>query len=499
MSDALALTAAAAAARIRSGELDPEELWHGYRERAVADPLNAYTWVAGESPPALVDGPLAGVPVAVKDLFCTEGIPSQAGSRILEDYRPPYTATSIERLTAAGAPVLGKTNQDEFAMGSSTENSGYGPTLNPWDHARVPGGSSGGSAAAVAAGSAPWAIGTDTGGSIRQPAALCGIVGLKPTYGAISRYGMIAFASSLDQAGPFTRDVTDAALLLQVMAGRDPCDSTALGLPEPVRPPERTDLRGVRLGVPEELSGEGIEPGVLDAFQETLDRARELGAEVEACRLPHAPHGLAAYYLIAPAECSSNLARYDGVRYGRRADGARDLLHMYTETREGFFGAEVKRRIMLGTYALSSGYYDAYYGRAQKVRTLIAQDFKDAWERFDFIATPTSPTVAFELGAKMDDPLAMYLNDFLAVPMSLAGIPAISLPCGLSEGLPVGFQLAGPAFSENALLDAAHALEGAIGFDAAPWRRRDVGEAHAGGASAGGEASGRDRKRSEAE
>ena len=281
---------------------------------------------------------------------------------------------------------------------------------------------------------------------------------------------MIAFASSLDQAGPFTRDVTDAALLLRAMAGPDPCDSTALGLPEPVALPQRTDLRGVRLGVPEELTGEGIEPGVLAAFEATLDRARELGAAVEPCRLPHSPQGIAAYYLIAPAECSSNLARYDGVRYGKRVEDARDLLHMYTETRDRFFGAEVKRRIMLGTYALSSGYYDAYYGRAQKARTLIAQDFKDAWERFDFIVSPTSPGVAFELGAKADDPLAMYLNDFCTVPMSLAGIPAISLPCGLSEGLPVGFQLAGPAFSENALLDASHALEQAIGFDGAPWR-----------------------------
>jgi aspartyl-tRNA(Asn)/glutamyl-tRNA(Gln) amidotransferase subunit A len=471
--EATGLTAAAAGERIRAGELDPAELWTAYRERAAADELNAYTWVsdAHEPPPDAASAPLAGVPVAVKDLFCTEGVPSQAGSRILEGYRPPYTATSIERLQAAGAPLLGKTNQDEFAMGSSTENSGFGPTLNPWARGRVPGGSSGGSAAAVAAGSAPWAIGTDTGGSIRQPASLCGIVGLKPTYGAVSRYGMIAFASSLDQAGPFTRDVTDAALLLGAMAGPDPCDSTALGLPEPVRLPSRTDLRGVRLGVPDELTGEGIEPGVLATFEATLERARELGAEVEPCRLPHAPHGLAAYYLIAPAEASSNLARYDGVRYGSRADGTRDLLHMYTETRERFFGAEVKRRIMLGTYALSSGYYDAYYGRAQKVRTLIAQDFKDAWERFDFVATPTSPGVAFELGAKADDPLAMYLNDFCTVPMSLAGIPAISLPCGLSEGLPVGFQLAGPAFSENALLDAAHALEAAVAFDSAPWRR----------------------------
>jgi aspartyl-tRNA(Asn)/glutamyl-tRNA(Gln) amidotransferase subunit A len=468
----LDLTAAQAAARVREGELDPAELWATYRERAAADDLNAFTWVAPEGEPPAVDreAPLAGVPVAVKDLFCTRGIPSQAGSRILEGYEPPYTATAVERLVAAGAPLLAKTNQDEFAMGSSNENSAYGPVRNPWDRSRVPGGSSGGSAAAVAAGAAPWAIGTDTGGSIRQPAALCGIVGLKPTYGAISRYGMIAFASSLDQAGPFTRDVTDAALLLGAMAGQDPCDSTSLGLPEPVRAPTRTDLVGVRLGVPEELTGEGIEPGVLERFQATIELARELGATVETTRLPHAPHALAAYYLIAPAECSSNLARYDGVRYGLRVPEP-TLLGMYTATRDAGFGAEVKRRIMLGTYALSSGYYDAYYGRAQKVRTRISEDFAQAWERFDFVVTPTSPGVAFELGAKTDDPLAMYLNDFCTVPMSLAGIPAISIPNGLADGLPTGFQIAGPAFSENALLDAAHALEGAIGFDGGGARR----------------------------
>ncbi|HTE63019.1 MAG TPA: Asp-tRNA(Asn)/Glu-tRNA(Gln) amidotransferase subunit GatA [Solirubrobacteraceae bacterium] len=473
MSDTLSLTAATAAARIRAGELDPAELWHGYRERAAADEHNAFVWVApdGDAPAVDRDAPLAGVPVAVKDLFCTEGVPSQAGSRILEGYRPPYTATSVARLTGAGAPLLAKTNQDEFAMGSSTEHSAFGPTRNPWDIARVPGGSSGGSAAAVAAGSAPWAIGTDTGGSIRQPAALCGIVGLKPTYGAVSRYGMIAFASSLDQAGPLTRDVTDAALLFGAMAGQDPCDSTSIGLPAPVELPSRMDLRGVRIGVPDELTGEGIEPGVLASFERTLELVKELGATVEPVRLPHAPHALSAYYLIAPAEASSNLARYDGVRYGYRADGVRDLLEMYTKTRAEGFGAEVKRRIMLGTYALSSGYYDAYYGRAQKVRTLISGDFNAAWERFDFVATPTAPTVAFELGAKLEDPLAMYLNDFLAVPMSLAGIPGISIPSGLSEGLPVGFQLAGPAFSENALLDAAYALERAIDFRDAPWRK----------------------------
>jgi aspartyl-tRNA(Asn)/glutamyl-tRNA(Gln) amidotransferase subunit A len=466
MSEILDLTAAQAAERVRAGDLDRGELWRLYRDRALADDLNAFTWVCEEDEPLAIDpsGPLGGVPIGIKDLFCTKGVPSQAGSKILEGYKPPYTATSVERLMNAGAPVLAKTNQDEFAMGSSTENSAYGPTLNPWDRSRVPGGSSGGSAAAVAAGTIPWSIGTDTGGSIRQPAALCGIVGLKPTYGAISRYGMIAFASSLDQAGPFTRDTTDAALLLGAMAGPDPCDSTSLGLPEPVRMPTATDLRGIRLGVPEELTGEGIEPGVLAAFNDTLDRARELGATVETMRLPHAPHGLSAYYLIAPAECSSNLARYDGVRYGMRANG-RDLLSMYTSTREQGFGNEVKRRVLIGTYALSAGYYDAYYGRAQKVRTLIARDFEQAWERVDFVVSPTAPGVAFELGSKTADPLAMYLNDFCTVPMSLAGIPAISIPNGLSEGLPVGFQIAGPAFSENRILDAAHALEQSIGFD----------------------------------
>jgi aspartyl-tRNA(Asn)/glutamyl-tRNA(Gln) amidotransferase subunit A len=452
------LTAAQAAERIESGDLDAGEYFDFYRQRAAADDLNAFTWVA-EDP-----RDHKGVPVAVKDLFCTKGVPSQAGSRILEGYRPPYTATSVEKLHAAGLPLLGKTNQDEFAMGSSTENSAYGPTLNPWDRGRVPGGSSGGSAAAVAAGIAPWSIGTDTGGSIRQPAALCGIVGMKPTYGAISRYGMIAFASSLDQAGPFTRDVTDAALLLSAMVGPDPCDSTSIGLPEPVKLPTATDLKGIRLGVPEELSGDGIEPGVLKAFHETLELAKALGATVETTHLPHSPHGLAAYYLIAPAECSSNLARYDGVRYGLRVEDG-SLLGMYTATRERGFGAEVKRRVMLGTYALSSGYYDAYYGRAQKVRTLIARDFEQAWARYDFIVTPTAPGVAFELGAKTADPLAMYLNDACTVPMSLAGIPAISIPNGLSDGLPVGFQIAGPAFSENRILAAAHALEQAIGFD----------------------------------
>jgi len=461
------LTAAQAAEAIRSGGLDAAELFEAYRKRAAADDLNAFTWVAGEAPSqaANSDAPLAGVPFAAKDLFCTEGVPSQAGSRILEDYRPPYSATAVRKLQQAGGALLGKTNQDEFAMGSSTENSGYGPTLNPWDTTRVPGGSSGGSAAAVAAGLVPWAIGTDTGGSIRQPAALCGIVGLKPTYGAVSRYGMIAFASSLDQAGPLTRDVTDAALLLRHMVGQDPCDSTSLPFPEPIEPPTADRLDGIRLGVPSELSGEGIAPGVRECFERTVNLAEDLGASVDETTLPHAPHGLAAYYLIAPAEASANLARYDGVRYGLRVDGDADLMAMYTKTRAQGFGSEVKRRIMLGTYALSEGYYDAYYGRAQKVRTKIAQDFREAFERFDFVVTPTSPTVAFTLGEKLDDPWAMYLNDYCTVPVPLAGLPAISIPNGLSEGLPVGFQIVGPAFSEPRLLDAAYAVEQAIGFD----------------------------------
>jgi aspartyl-tRNA(Asn)/glutamyl-tRNA(Gln) amidotransferase subunit A len=469
------LTAAQAIERVRDGDLSAAELFEAYRRRAAADAgadgLNAFTWVAETAPdggPA--DGPLAGVPLAVKDLFCTEGVPSQSGSKILAGYRPPYTATAVAKLQDAGAALLGKTNQDEFAMGSSNENSAFGPVRNPWDRERVPGGSSGGSAAAVAAGLAPWALGTDTGGSIRQPAALCGIVGLKPTYGAISRYGMIAFASSLDQAGPFTRDVTDAALLLRHMVGRDERDSTSLAFPEQIELPQGVDLRGVRLGVPEELTGEGVESGVREAFNATLALAEQLGASVETCRLPHAPHALSAYYLIAPAEASANLARFDGVRYGLRVD-ADDLLGMYTQTRAAGFGAEVKRRIMLGTYALSSGYYDAYYGRAQQVRTKVADDFRAAFERFDLLVTPTAPTPAFRLGEKVDDPLAMYLNDVCTVPMSLAGIPAISLPNGLSDGLPTGLQLCGPAFSENRLLAAAYVLEQALGFDGSSARR----------------------------
>jgi aspartyl-tRNA(Asn)/glutamyl-tRNA(Gln) amidotransferase subunit A len=464
----LALPASEALARLSAGEISASELFDLYAERIdrFDDELGAFLWTADEAPEANPGTPLAGLPIAIKDLFCTEGVPTTAGSRILEGHRPLYTATSVHRLFDAGAVMLGKTNMDEFAMGSSNENSGYRPVHNPWDADRVPGGSSGGSAAAVAAGLAPWAIGTDTGGSIRQPAALCGIVGLKPTYGAVSRYGMVAFASSLDQCGPLTRTVTDAALLLRHLVGKDPCDSTSLGLPEEVALPRRTDLRGLRFGVPRELGpeAEGIEPGVADVFDATLELVSELGGEIEEVTLPHAPHGIAAYYVIAPAEASANLARYDGVRYGLRK-GNGTLLDLYEETRAAGFGAEVKRRIMLGTFALSAGYYEAYYGRAQRVRTKIADDFRSVFERCDFVVTPTSPTVAFRLGERTDDPLAMYLSDYCTVPMPLAGIPAISIPAGLSDDLPVGFQIAGPAFSENGLLNAAYALEQRIGFD----------------------------------
>jgi aspartyl-tRNA(Asn)/glutamyl-tRNA(Gln) amidotransferase subunit A len=462
MTDLLALTAARQAELLRAGEVSPAEVFDFWRGRAQEDDLGAYLWVADSAPADAGELP----PVAVKDLFCVEGVPSGAGSRILAGYRPPYTATSVENLRRAGAAVLGKTNQDEFAMGSSNENSGYGPVHNPWDRARVPGGSSGGSAAAVAAGTAPWAIGTDTGGSIRQPASLCGIVGLKPTYGAVSRYGMIAFASSLDQCGPLTRDVTDAALLFRHLVGRDPCDSTSLDYPEEVRAPSAERLDGVRFGV-WGLDEEGLDPGVADVVRRTLGTIEELGGGVEEIGLPSARQGLAAYYVIAPAEASANLARYDGVRYGPRS-GDGDLTAMYEQTRHDGFGDEVKRRIMIGTYALSSGYYEAYYGTAQKVRTRIAEDFRAAFEQVDFVVTPTSPTVAFRLGERTADPLAMYLSDYFTVPMSLAGIAAVSIPAGLSEGLPVGFQIAGPAFSESRILDAAHALEKAIGFEGVP-------------------------------
>ncbi len=473
----LSLSASEAVERTRAGDVSPRALFDLYADRIARfdAELGAFLWTSAAAPDLDPGSPLGGVPVGVKDLFCTEGVPTTAGSRILEGHHPLYTATAVRKLLGAGASMVGKTNMDEFAMGSSNENSAYGPVRNPWDGERVPGGSSGGSAAAVAAGLVPWAIGTDTGGSIRQPAALCGIVGLKPTYGTVSRYGMVAFASSLDQCGPLTRTVADAALLLRHLVGRDRCDSTSLGLPEEVEIPRGTDLEGVRFGVPRELGpeAEGIEPGVAETFNRSLELIAELGGHVEEVTLPHAPHGIAAYYVIAPAEASSNLARYDGVRYGLRV-GNGTLLELYENTRAAGFGADVKRRIMLGTFALSAGYYEAYYGRAQRVRTKIADDFRDAFRRCDFVVTPTSPTVAFKLGERTGDPLAMYLSDYCTVPMSLAGIPAISIPAGLAkpadgrgpdDGLPVGLQITGPAFSENRLLDAAHALEQRIEFE----------------------------------
>jgi aspartyl-tRNA(Asn)/glutamyl-tRNA(Gln) amidotransferase subunit A len=476
MTDLLALTALGAHEAMVAGELDAAEYTAAWREAAAGDELNAYLWrdEGGEESRAIAVERDCVAPIAVKDIFCTEGVPTTAGSKILEGYRPPYTSTAVRKLLEAGAPVLGKTNMDEFAMGSSNENSAYGPALNPWDRGRVPGGSSGGSAAVVAGGLAPWAIGTDTGGSIRQPAAFCGIVGLKPTYGAISRYGMIAFASSLDQCGPLTRTVSDAALLLGILQGRDPCDSTSVGLEGGISLPDREDLSGLRFGVPAELSHDEYDSGVRAVFEQTLKKIEDLGGEIAEVSLPSSEHGISAYYVIAPAEASSNLARYDGVRYGMRAGGDGDLIEMYETTRSEGFGAEVKRRIMLGTYALSSGYYEAYYGQAQKVRTRIAEDFKGAFDKVDFVVTPTAPSVAFGLGEKTDDPLAMYLNDFFTVPMSLAGIPAISIPAGLAEPegggpqLPVGFQIAAPALAEQRLLDAAYALEQGIGFDKRP-------------------------------
>jgi aspartyl-tRNA(Asn)/glutamyl-tRNA(Gln) amidotransferase subunit A len=476
MADILDLTVLEAHDAKMAGEFSPQEHVDAWFEAAGSDELNAYLWRndRGAEAVAIEVERDWNAPIAVKDIFCTEGVPTTAASRILEGYRPPYTATAVRQLIEAGLPILGKTNMDEFAMGSSNENSAYGPVLNPWDRARVPGGSSGGSAAAVAGGLAPWAIGTDTGGSIRQPAAFCGIVGLKPTYGAISRYGMIAFASSLDQCGPLTRDVSDAAMLLAILQGRDPLDSTSVGLDGGISLPDREDLAGLRFGVPAELARDSVEPGVREVFERALVKIGELGGEIDEVSLPNAEHGISAYYVIAPAEASSNLARYDGVRYGMRAGGDGDLIEMYETTRSHGFGAEVKRRIMLGTYALSSGYYEAYYGQAQKVRTRIAEDFSGAFSSVDFVVTPTAPSVAFKLGEKTDDPLAMYLNDFFTVPMSLAGIPAISIPAGLAEPegggpqLPVGFQIAAPAFAEQRLLAAAFALEQGIGFDRRP-------------------------------
>ncbi|MFP5372518.1 MAG: Asp-tRNA(Asn)/Glu-tRNA(Gln) amidotransferase subunit GatA [Actinomycetes bacterium] len=415
---------------------------------------------------------LTGVPVALKDVVVTQGVPTTSGSKILERWEPPYDATVAARLKAEGTVLLGKTNMDEFAMGSSTENSAYGVTRNPWDPQRIPGGSSGGSSAAVAAGLAPWAIGTDTGGSIRQPAAMTGLVGHKPTYGSVSRYGLIAFSSSLDQAGPMARTVLDAALLHEAIGGHDPLDSTSIDGPRPVlaqhaRVGAAGSLEGTRIGVVRELGQEGhtdgYEEGVLARFTEAIARLEGMGAEVREVSCPAFDLALAAYYLIAPSEASSNLARFDGVRYGLRVgdDGARDLDEVMAMTREQGFGPEVKRRIILGTYALSSGYYEAYYGQAQKVRTLISRDFSAAFADVDVLVSPTTPTVAFPLGARTGDPLAMYAADLCTLPASLAGIPAISVPCGLSDGLPVGFQIMAPPLADARCYEVAAALEAA--------------------------------------
>ncbi|MBU6363972.1 MAG: Asp-tRNA(Asn)/Glu-tRNA(Gln) amidotransferase subunit GatA [Acidobacteria bacterium] len=469
------LTAAEQVAALAAGETTSLELVDAHLAAVEADDVEAFLAIDADGArdrARAIDAlperpPLAGVPIAIKDALSTRDIVTTSGSRMLEGFRPVYTATCVQRLEDAGAVVVGKTNMDEFAMGSSTENSAYKDTLNPWDLQRVPGGSSGGSAASVAQRQVPWSLGSDTGGSIRQPAALCGIVGMKPTYGAISRYGLIAFASSLDQVGPFARTVEDAALLLRHMVGRDPMDSTSLDWPGEITLPTATDLAGLRVGVVEELMGEGIEPGVRAAVDASLKAIEDLGATVVPVSLPSALSGLATYYVLAPAECSSNLARFDGIRYGHPVP-ADNLLDQYEMTRGQLFGPEVKRRIMLGTFALASGYYDQYYGRAQRVRTLIVREFEAAFQDVDLLASPTSPTVAFPLGDRTADPYAMYLADVCTIPVSLAGLPAISIPCGLSDGLPVGLQLAGPAFSENRLLDAAHALEKALAFDTRP-------------------------------
>ncbi|HZB51842.1 MAG TPA: Asp-tRNA(Asn)/Glu-tRNA(Gln) amidotransferase subunit GatA [Mycobacteriales bacterium] len=480
MTDLTRLGAAELAAAVASGETSAAEVTRAHLDRiaAVDDRVHAFLHVDTDGALAAADavdraraageplGPLAGVPLALKDVIVTRGVPTTCGSRILEGWVPPYDATVTARLKAAGVVILGKTNMDEFAMGSSTENSAFGPTRNPWDLDRVPGGSSGGSSAAVAAFAAPLGIGTDTGGSIRQPAAVTGLVGHKPTYGGVSRFGLVAFSSSLDQAGPFARTVLDAALLHEVMAGHDPADSTSIAAPVPpvvaaARQGATGDLAGVRVGVVRELSGEGYEPGVEAVTREALARLEKLGATVHEVSCPSFGYALPAYYLIAPSECSSNLARFDAVRYGLRVgdDGVRSLEEVMSLTREAGFGPEVKRRIILGTYALSSGYYDAYYGSAQKVRTLIGRDFEAAFASADVLVSPATPTVAFPLGARVDDPLAMYAADLCTLPASLAGVPAISVPSGLSEGLPVGLQVMAPALADDRCYRVAAALE----------------------------------------
>ena len=468
MIDTLQLTAEGAIGLLERREVSATELHAAYLAAIVERDSELHCYLRTCDEP---NG--AGIPIAIKDVISTKGIETTAGSKILSGYRPVFDSTVAARVKMAGLSVLGKTNTDEFAMGSSTENSAWGPSRNPWDPSRVPGGSGGGTAAAVSAGLAPWGLGSDTGGSIKQPSALCGNVGLRPTYGTVSRYGIVAFASSLDQIGPVAKTVRDVALLYSIIAGGDPLDSTTAELPEAVQLPESDSLVGVRLGVPEQVGGlDAIEPGVRAAFEIALEHARELGAEVGECDLPLSyRYGMPCYYLVAPAEASSNLARYDGVRFGPRVEGS-TYGEMVDRTRDEGFGPEPKRRIMLGTYALAAGYYDAFYGQAQKVRTLLIREHREALAGFDAIVTPTSPTVAFPIGDRAADPLAMYACDLLTIPSCLAGLPGLSIPCGLSEGLPVGLQLIGGQFAENVLFRIGHVLEQAIGFDTVPERLR---------------------------
>jgi len=469
------LTAHEARERLARGDITAIELVESVlgRIEAVEGSVHAYLSVNADGAreqAARIDkareqgesaGPLSGIPIALKDIFCTKGVPTTCGSRILENFVPPYDATVVKRLSDAGAVLVGKTNMDEFAMGSSCENSAYGPTHNPWDLDRIPGGSSGGSAAAVAADECLAALGTDTGGSVRQPAANCGVVGMKPTYGRVSRYGVVAFASSLDQVGPITKDVTDCALLMDVIAGHDPCDSTSI----PEKTPGYTaalegGVSDLTIGVPREYFGEGTDPEVLRAVRDAIDSLQGLGAKTREVSLTSSPYAVAAYYLIATAEASSNLARYDGVKYGYRAGDVTDLMDMYVRTRSSGFGAEVKRRIMLGTYALSSGYYEAYYRKAQTVRTLIRKEFEESFRECDVLLTPVAPTAAFRLGEKVDDPLTMYLSDVFTIPVNLAGIPGLSLPCGFTgEGLPIGLQILARPLGEETIFRVAHAYE----------------------------------------
>ncbi|MGN6794078.1 MAG: Asp-tRNA(Asn)/Glu-tRNA(Gln) amidotransferase subunit GatA [Streptosporangiaceae bacterium] len=481
-SDLTRLTAAEMAAAVATGEISSVELTRAHLDRIKQTDVQvrAFLHVAAEGALAAaraVDerraaglplGPLAGVPLALKDVFTTVDMPTTCGSKILASWQPPYDATITARLRSAGVVILGKTNLDEFAMGSSTENSAFGASRNPWDLTRVPGGSSGGSAAAVASYEAPLGIGTDTGGSIRQPAAVCGLVGVKPTYGGSSRYGLVAFASSLDTPGPLARNVLDAALLHETMSGHDPCDSTSLDAPVPpvVAAAKHAEVSGLRIGVVRELAGDGYASGVLSRFNEAVELLESLGAKVTEVSCPHFTYGLPAYYLIAPSECSSNLARFDAMRYGLRVgdDGTASAEEVMSLTREAGFGAEVKRRIMLGTYALSSGYYDAYYGKAQQVRTLIARDFSAAFEQVDVLVSPTTPTTAFPLGERIDDPMAMYLADLCTIPGNLAGNAAMSVPCGLApeDGLPVGLQIMAPVLADDRLYRVGAAVEAAL-------------------------------------